>query len=118
VTPGGASAGRSAHRSYLPRVDEIRRRVPGWALLAAAAVLVVVVVLGLLSSIYLGLAIVVVAVLAAGAILAWTRLPERFGEGPDKAERRELEQHRQEMEEQERERQEKEEQRRGEAGNG
>ncbi len=92
--------------------------MPTWALAAAAAVLLVLVVLGSLASIYLGLAIVLVAVLAAGGFVAWTRLPERYGEGPDKAERSELERHQREMEEHERDQEQQGEDRRGETGSG
>jgi len=60
--------------------------VPLWAALTAAALVAVVVLLGFSSSPYLSLAVLIIAALAVAAFLAWTRLPERYGEGPDKAE--------------------------------
>jgi membrane protein implicated in regulation of membrane protease activity len=91
--------------------------VPAWAIVAGAvAVVALVVVLGLLSSIYLGLAVVIVGALAVAAVWAWARLPQRFGEGPDKAEESELEKRHEEMEEERREKEEQERRKRGEGG--
>jgi membrane protein implicated in regulation of membrane protease activity len=88
-------------------MQNLLRRAPTWALVAGAAVVVALVILALVTSVYVGVVLVLFALLGVAGYLAWTRLPERFEEGPDDAERRELEKHREAMEEEEREREEK-----------
>lgn len=80
-------------------MNELRRRVPDWALVAAAALLVALFVLALLASVYLGLVLLLFVLMGVAGYLAWTRLPERYEEGPDRAEQRELEKHREAPEE-------------------
>ncbi len=85
---------------------DLQRRVAGvplWAIAAFAVGVLVLVVLGVVASIYLGLAVVLIALVVVAAYYAWKRLPERYDDGPDKAERAELEKRREEMEEQEQE---------------
>jgi membrane protein implicated in regulation of membrane protease activity len=83
-------------------METLLRRAPTWLLVAGAAIVVALIILILLTSVYLGVVLVLFALLGAAGYLAWTRLPRRFDDGPDDAERRELEKHREEMEEEER----------------
>jgi membrane protein implicated in regulation of membrane protease activity len=85
------------------RLSSIFGDVPGWALAAGAVLVLVVVALGFWNSFFVGLALLIIAALAVVAFLAWTRLPERYEEGPDKAERAELERRRRQEEEYEEE---------------
>jgi membrane protein implicated in regulation of membrane protease activity len=73
-------------------------RLPRWTLAAAAAVLLLVIVLAFASSFWGGLAVIIIVAIALAAYLAWVRLPERYEEGPDKAEEAELRKRREEME--------------------
>ena len=87
----------------LRTMEKLQGRVPAWAVVAAAGLAVVLVVLALLESVYLGLVIVLFALLGVARYYAWTRLPDRFEEGADRAEERELEKHREQVEEEKRE---------------
>jgi membrane protein implicated in regulation of membrane protease activity len=83
-------------------MEKLQRRVPAWALVAAAALAIALVVLTLLASVYLGIVIVLFALLGVAGYYAWSRLPDRFEEGADRAEERELEKHREQVGEEKR----------------
>jgi MFS family permease len=85
------------------RISGIFGDVSGWALAAGAVLVLVVVALGFWHSFFVGLALLIIAAIAVAALLAWTRLPERYEAGPDKAERAELERRRQREDEEDEE---------------
>ena len=70
---------------------------PRWALITGGVVLAIILVLGFVYYFWVGVALVIFAMLGVGAYWAWVELPNRYEEGPDKAERAEQERRRREM---------------------
>lgn len=71
---------------------------PRWALITSAVVLAIIVVLGFLYYFWVGVALIILAILAVAAYWAWVALPDHHEQGPDKAELAEQERRRRESE--------------------